>query len=168
MPGPGVSSRDAARLRSLCGSTGPTRAEYDAEKSKRYRDALARGDILAVEHHVTDALAAFWCQSRSGRVPPTTKLRHCGGRSQSYVRALQAIGQRNAGEPVETPKSHHGDARYARDWRDTSRCVRRLEQGASRAAGTRLGNIKGRRDVHSTARRLTYRRVEEVSRAGVS
>ncbi len=35
------------------------RRDFDAENLSGMRDALAQGDILAVEHHVTDALAAF-------------------------------------------------------------------------------------------------------------
>ncbi|MBR1281587.1 site-specific integrase [Bradyrhizobium sp. AUGA SZCCT0177] len=77
------------------------RREYDAENLSGMRDALAQGDILAVEHHVTDALAAFGINLD----PSSSSYAKLGiAVLQSYVRALQAIGQRNAGEPVETPK----------------------------------------------------------------
>ncbi len=59
------------------------------------REALALGDIAAVEEDVANALAAFNLASGSLSYPALgiAVLRAC-------VRALQAIAQRNAGEPV--------------------------------------------------------------------
>jgi integrase len=65
------------------------------------RDELALGNVLAVEDQVLEALHAFGInlaqESVSRPVLGIAILR-------AYVRALQAIGQRNDGDPVETPK----------------------------------------------------------------
>lgn len=72
-----------------------------AEDLKDMRDALALGDISAVEDHIIEALDAFQMDLD----------RQCAAYSKlgievlrAYVRALQAIEQRNAGEPVSTPQ----------------------------------------------------------------
>jgi len=65
------------------------------------REALAMGDISAVEEDVALLLYQFDIEldrkSPSYRELGTNVLR-------AYVRALEAIDKRNAGEPVETPK----------------------------------------------------------------
>jgi integrase len=70
------------------------------------QEALALGDITVVEDHVSLLLSDFQIgldrKSASYRELATLAL-------QAYVRALQAIGKRNAGEPVETPKLTRGD-----------------------------------------------------------
>jgi hypothetical protein len=69
------------------------------------REALALGDISVVEDHVSLLLSDFQISldrnSASYRELATLAL-------QAYVRALQAIGKRNAGEVVETPKLNRG------------------------------------------------------------
>ena len=81
------------------------RREYDEESLRGMRDALAMGDIAAVEENVADALAAFGINLAPGS-PSYPALGIAVLRS--YVRALQAIEQRNAGDPVETPKFNVG------------------------------------------------------------
>jgi integrase len=77
------------------------RRVLDEESLQLMREALALGDIGAVEADVADALVAFGINLASGSPSypalGIAVLRAC-------VRALQAIEQRNAGEPVETPK----------------------------------------------------------------
>ncbi|WP_143039798.1 hypothetical protein [Bradyrhizobium ottawaense] len=77
------------------------RRVLDEESLKSMREALALGDIAAVEEDVADALAAFGINLAPGSPSypalGIAVLRAC-------VRALQALEQRNAGEPVETPK----------------------------------------------------------------
>jgi integrase len=72
------------------------------------REALAQGDIRAVQDDVSLLLDEFQInldrQSASYRELCTQAL-------QAYVRASQAIEQRNAGLPVETPKFTRGAAR---------------------------------------------------------
>jgi hypothetical protein len=67
---------------------------------KDMREYLALSDISAVEVQITDALHAFQIDL-DRRSAAYTKL----GIEvlRAYVRALQAIEQRNAGEPVPTP-----------------------------------------------------------------
>jgi integrase len=86
------------------------------------RDALALGDISVVEHHVEDALSAFDISlDRDSLSFPKLGIEVL----RAYVRALQAIDKRNAGEPVETPKFPRGS------------------QSAPVAAGTLRDAIKG-------------------------
>lgn len=62
---------------------------------------LALGDISAVEDHIADALDAFDIQlDRKGVAYPRLGIAVL----RAYVRALQAIEKRNAGEPVPTPQ----------------------------------------------------------------
>jgi integrase len=74
--------------------------EHMAHELETMREALALGDITAVEDDVALLLAEFDIEldrkSSSYRELGTQALR-------AYVRGLQAIEQRNAGEPVETP-----------------------------------------------------------------
>jgi integrase len=64
------------------------------------RHALALGNVSAVEDHVIDALEAFGINLAAGSLSrPLLGIAVL----RSYVRALQAIEKRNAGEPVETP-----------------------------------------------------------------
>ncbi len=65
------------------------------------QEALALGDITAVVDDVSLLLATFQID-----LDPTSKsYRELGAQAlQAYVRALQAIEKRNAGQPVETPK----------------------------------------------------------------
>jgi integrase len=75
--------------------------EHLVEDLAWMQEALALGDITVVEDHVSLLLSDFQIsldrKSASYRELATLAL-------QTYVRALQAIGKRNAGEPVETPK----------------------------------------------------------------
>ncbi len=76
------------------------RRELDDDSLHMMRDALAMGDI-GVEEHVADALSAFGINlASSSSSDPTLGTAILN----AYVRALKAIEQRNAGEPVETPK----------------------------------------------------------------
>jgi hypothetical protein len=75
--------------------------EQLTEDLKDFREYLALGDISAVEEHISDALDAFHIDLD----------RKCAAYSKLgievlriYMRALQAIEQRNAGEPVPTPQ----------------------------------------------------------------
>ena len=75
--------------------------EQLAESFKDFREALALGDISAVEDHIIDALDAFQIElDRQSVAYPKLGIEVL----RSYVRALQAIEQRNAGEPVPTPQ----------------------------------------------------------------
>ncbi len=80
--------------------------EHLVEDLAWMQEALALGDITVVEDHVSLLLSDFQIsldrKSASYRELATLAL-------QAYVRALQAIGKRNAGEPVETPKLTRGD-----------------------------------------------------------
>jgi integrase len=75
--------------------------EHLGEDLAWMQEALARGDITVVEDHVSLLLSDFQItldrKSAAYRELATLAL-------QTYVRALQAIGKRNAGEAVETPK----------------------------------------------------------------
>jgi len=67
------------------------------------RDELALGNVSAVEDHVLEALDAFGIDLAQDSVSrPLLGIAIL----RAYVRALQAIGQRNDGDPVETPKVH--------------------------------------------------------------
>lgn len=86
------------------------------------KEALALGDITAVEDDVSLLLADF--QINLDR--KSASYRELGMQAQrAYVRALQAIDKRNTGEPIETPKFFLGPsaarperlARYERRWR---------------------------------------------------
>lgn len=64
------------------------------------QEALALGDVSAVEDHVAEALSVFGIE-----LAPESPSRPQLGIAvlRAYVRALQAIEKRHAGEPVETP-----------------------------------------------------------------
>jgi integrase len=69
------------------------------------QEALALGDITAVEDDVSLLLADF--EINLDRKSPA--YRELGMQAlQAYVRALQAIDKRNAGEPIDTPKFTRG------------------------------------------------------------
>lgn len=111
---------EAEHIRLEGGSIGPWAIPYDelppygltpvmlkedreelAESLKDYREALALGDISAVEDHIVEALDAFQIDlDRQGVAYPKLGIEVL----RAYVRALQAIEQRNAGEPVPTPQ----------------------------------------------------------------
>jgi integrase len=75
--------------------------EQLAESLKEFREALALGDISAVEDDIVDALDAFQIGlDRRSVAYPKLGIEVL----RAYVRALQAIEQRNAGEPVPTPQ----------------------------------------------------------------
>lgn len=64
------------------------------------REYLALGDISAVEDHIVLALDAFQIDlDRKSTAYPKLGMEVL----RAYVRALQAIQQRDAGEPVPTP-----------------------------------------------------------------
>ena len=65
------------------------------------QEALALGDISAVE----DDVAILLDEQEIALDPNSAAYRELGTTAlRQYVRALQAIAQRNAGEPIETPK----------------------------------------------------------------
>lgn len=68
------------------------------------QDALALGDVSAVDNHTLEALHVFGIN-----LDPASLSRPQLGIAvmRAYVRALQAIEKRHAGEPVETPKFTH-------------------------------------------------------------
>jgi integrase len=71
-----------------------------AEDLKDMRDYLALGHIAAVEDHTIEALSVFGIDlDRKSSAYPKLGMEVL----RAYVRALQAIEQRNAGEPVPTP-----------------------------------------------------------------
>lgn len=72
-----------------------------AEDLHDLRSSLALGDISAVEHHVDEALKAFGIKLAPGSLSyPLLGIAVL----RAYVRALQDLEKRNAGEPIETPK----------------------------------------------------------------
>jgi len=72
---------------------------------REMRERLALGDIEAVEDHIADALDAFNVQiDRQSTAYPRLGIEVL----RAYVRALQAIEQRNAGEPIPTPPTFTG------------------------------------------------------------
>jgi integrase len=111
---------EAEHVRLEGGSIGPWATPYDqlpphgltpamlkenreelAESLKDYREALALGDISAVEDHIVEALDVFHINlDRQGVAYPKLGIEIL----RAYVRALQAIEQRNAGEPLPTPQ----------------------------------------------------------------
>lgn len=74
--------------------------EHLTDDLREMREALAMSNIEAVEHHVAEALDVFGTTldstSRSYPALGIAVLR-------AYVRALEDIGKRNEGHPVETP-----------------------------------------------------------------
>jgi hypothetical protein len=74
--------------------------EHLVEDLQNMREYLALGDISAVEHHITEALDAFQINlDRESAAYPKLGIEVL----RAYVRALQDIERRNAGEPVSTP-----------------------------------------------------------------
>jgi hypothetical protein len=72
-----------------------------AEDLRDMREYLALGDISAIEDHINEALDAFQIDlDRHGTAYPKLGIEVL----RAYVRALQAIEQRNAGEPVPSPQ----------------------------------------------------------------
>ncbi len=75
--------------------------EQLADSLSTMREALALGDVSSVEDHTAEALEAFGIKLMPGSLSyPQLGIAIL----RAYVRSLQAIEQRNAGEPVETPK----------------------------------------------------------------
>jgi hypothetical protein len=76
--------------------------EYLRQDLATMQEALAMGDITAVQDHMMPLLD----ENQINLDPQSDAYRELGRAVlRQYVRALQAIGQRNAGEPVETPAS---------------------------------------------------------------
>lgn len=76
-----------------------------SEELASMQEALALGDILAVEDDVALLLADFEIVLDKA----TPSYRELGAEAlRTYVHALKAIEKRNAGEPVETPKAARG------------------------------------------------------------
>jgi hypothetical protein len=76
------------------------RRKQTTESLRDFRDALALGDISAVQDHIDDALDAFNIDlDRQGNAYSKLGMEVL----RAYVRAIQAIEQRDAGEPVPTP-----------------------------------------------------------------
>jgi integrase len=79
--------------------------EYMVHELATMQEALALGDITAVVDDVSLVLADF--QINLDR--KSASYRELGMQAlRAYVRALQAIDKRNAGEPIETPKFTSG------------------------------------------------------------
>lgn len=75
--------------------------EQLADSLKDFREAVSLGDISAVEDHIEEALSAFDINlDRQSGAYPRLGIEVL----RAYARALQAIEQRNAGEPVPTPQ----------------------------------------------------------------
>jgi integrase len=69
------------------------------------QDALALGDVSAVDDHTMEALGVFGINLDPGSLSrPQLGIAVL----RAYVRALQAIEKRHRGEPVETPKFTEG------------------------------------------------------------
>jgi hypothetical protein len=86
---------------------GPSAAQLNESREqlvddlREMQDALALGDVSVVRDHVVEALDVFGINLAPGSLSyPTLGIAVL----RAYVRALQAIEKRNAGEPVETPK----------------------------------------------------------------
>lgn len=72
-----------------------------ADDLRDMREYLALGDIAAVEDHTIEALSAFGIDlDRKSSAYPKLGMEVL----RAYVRALQDIEKRNAGEPVPTPQ----------------------------------------------------------------
>jgi integrase len=96
--------------------------EHMVHELATMQEALALGDITAVEDDVALLLADF--EINLDR--KSAAYRELGMQAlRGYVRALQAIDKRNAGEPIETPKFTRGS------------------QSAPVAAGTLRDAVKG-------------------------
>jgi hypothetical protein len=96
--------------------------EHMVHELATMQEALALGDITAVEDDVALLLADF--EINLDR--KSAAYRELGMQAlRAYVRALQAIDKRNAGEPIETPKFTRGS------------------QSAPIAAGTLRDAVKG-------------------------
>ena len=79
----------------------PEQLEYMIHELATMQEALALGDITAVVDDVSLLLADF--QINLDR--KSASYRELGMQAlRAYVRALQALEKRNAGEPIETPK----------------------------------------------------------------
>lgn len=79
--------------------------KYLASELETMREALAQGNISAVVDDVAVLLADFQIDLDIA----STSYRDLGMQAlKAYVRALQAIEQRNAGQPIETPKFSRG------------------------------------------------------------
>ena len=67
------------------------------------REALALGNVSAVADHTFRSAVRVRHQSRPGQSPPALGI----AIMRSYVGALEDIGKRNEGHPVETPAVSH-------------------------------------------------------------
>ncbi|MBR0870299.1 site-specific integrase [Bradyrhizobium tropiciagri] len=77
------------------------RRQQLGEDLEAMRERLALGDISAVQEHIEDALDAFDIKlDRQGTAFPRLGIEVL----RAYVHALKAIGERNEGEPVPTPR----------------------------------------------------------------
>jgi integrase len=97
------------------------------------QDALALGDISAVDDHTLEALDVFGIN-----LDPTSLSRPQLGIAvlRAYVRALQAIEKRHRGEPVETPKFTHSALSTPTANGTLRDAVAGWEKERARAAGT--------------------------------
>jgi hypothetical protein len=87
---------------------------------RRMRDALALGNVAAVEGHVLEALDTFGINlAESSASRPLLGI----AVMRAYVRALQAIGQRNEGNTSENPRTLLGA-----DWQEKT--ARQRERGS--------------------------------------
>ena len=97
------------------------------------QDALALGDVSAVDDHTLEALHVFGIN-----LDPASLSRPQLGIAvmRAYVRALQAIEKRHAGEPVETPKFTHRALSTPTASGTLRDAVAGWEKERARAAGT--------------------------------
>jgi len=107
--------------------------EHMVHELATMQEALALGDITAVEDDVALLLADFEInldrKSVAYRELGTQALR-------AYVRALQAIDKRNAGEPIETPKFTRGSQRATVATGTLRDAVKGWQKERQRPAGT--------------------------------
>jgi integrase len=97
------------------------------------QDALALGDISAVDDHTLDALEVFGINLEPGSLSrPQLGI----AVMRAYVRALQALEKRNAGEPIETPKFTRGSSGAPATAGTLRDAVAGWEKERSRPAGT--------------------------------
>jgi hypothetical protein len=74
--------------------------EHLTDDLRDMREALAMSNIAAVEHHVAEALDVFGITlDRTSRSYPALGIAVL----RAYVQALEDIGKRNEGHPIETP-----------------------------------------------------------------
>jgi integrase len=97
------------------------------------QEALALGNVSAVDDHTQEALSVFGINLD----PDSMSRPHLGiAIMRAYVRALQAIEKRHAGEPVETPKFTYSASTLTANSGTLRDAVNGWEKERARPAGT--------------------------------